>query len=57
MKNLRKYKNRTQQAVYENSRDCLYFGYNFFNLNKCGLSDLEAKQIWEQAKKDLANEF
>ena len=51
---MRKYNNITEQAVYENSRDCLYYGYGFNYLNKCGLSDDEALIIWKQAKNDLS---
>ena len=53
----RKYSDTNKQAVYENSRDCLYFGYGFSYLNTCGLSDGEAKEIWDAARNDIAKEF
>jgi hypothetical protein len=49
----RKYENMKYQFVYENSIDCLYYGYGFSHLNKCGLSDEEAKKIWQQAFEDM----
>lgn len=49
-----KYNDLTMQAVYENSIDCLIYGYGFKYLNKCGLSEEKAKEIWQQAKNDLA---
>lgn len=51
-----KFKNITEQAVYENSCDCLYYGYGFSYLNKCGLSDDDALKIWKEAKNDLGNQ-
>jgi hypothetical protein len=54
---MRKYSEIAHQAVYENSRDCLYYGYGFSYLNKCGLSDEEAKKVWNQAREDMAKEF
>lgn len=52
-----KYADRQKQAVYENSRDCLTYGYGFSYLNTCGMPDNEALEIWNEAKKDLASEF
>jgi len=40
-------------AVYENSKDCLYFGYSFSYLNYYNLSKEKAKKIWAKALKDL----
>ena len=52
-----KYADKQKQAVYENSKDCLIYGYGFSYLNTCGMSDSEALEIWNEAKKDLASEF
>lgn len=49
----RKYEDNTKEAVYENSIDCLVYGYGFSYLNKCGLTDAEAKVIWNEAIKTL----
>ena len=38
-----------RQACFENACDCLFYGYGFSHLNKCGLSDEEAHQIWKKA--------
>ena len=46
-----------RQAVFENCIDCLVCGFGFKRLNKCGLSDDEAKKIWKQAKMFLGNDF
>ena len=46
-----------RQAVFENCIDCLVCGFGFKHLNKCGLSDDEAKIIWKQAKMFLGNDF
>ena len=52
-----KYEDLTKQAVYENSEDCLKYGYGFSYLNKCGLSDENARTIWNRAKNDLSRAF
>lgn len=52
-----RYSDLIKQAVYENSCDCIKYGYGFSYLNKCGLHDLEAKSIWKQAHDDLERCF
>lgn len=46
-----------KRAVYDNARDCIYYGYGYSHLNKNGLSDEEAKVIWRRAFEDMASEF
>ena len=43
-----------RQACFENACDCIYYGYGFSYLNKCGLSDKEAHAIWVKASNYLA---
>ena len=50
-----RYNDITKQSVYENSKDCLIYGYGFAYLNRCGLSEEEARTIWNQAMIDLAS--
>ena len=52
----RKYENYSEQCVYENSCDCLRFGYGFKELNHCNLSNERALEIWIQAKEDMGND-
>lgn len=52
-----RYLNIAGQAVYENSRDCIYYGYSFSYLNKCGLDEQEARKIWNQALEDMASNY
>ena len=47
---------RREQAVYENACDCLYYGYGFQYLNRCGLSEKRAAEIWKLARKVIAAE-
>lgn len=49
----RKYENDIEQAVYENSIDCLRYGYGFSYLNKCELDESHARKIWKSAIKDM----
>lgn len=59
IKYLEKYKSRftrQEQVVYENSCDCLYYGYGFQYLNCCGLPEARAKEIWNMAKTAMAAE-
>ena len=44
-----RYENLAEQAVFENACDCLYFGYGFSAMNKCGLSEERARAIWKDA--------
>lgn len=45
-----------EQAVYENSLDCLWYGYGFRYLNRCGLSEEHARKIWRIAYNDMASQ-
>ena len=53
----KKYSDISKQAVYENSCDCIRYGYGFLYLNKCGLSETDAKEIWKRAFEDMASAF
>jgi hypothetical protein len=53
----RMYTDNTLEAVFENACDCLYYGYGFTALNKCGLSDGEALRVWEKAKDYIGKQF
>ena len=45
-----------KDMVYLNACECLYYGYGYNQLNKCGLGDFVAKMIWKQAIADLGND-
>lgn len=45
-----------KECVYMNACECLYYGYGFDTLNKCGLGDGTAKMIWNEAFNDMAGE-
>lgn len=50
----RAYKDNTKEAVYENSIDCLIYGYGKDVLNTCGLDEKAVNEIWNKAKDTLA---
>lgn len=43
-----------KECVYMNACECLYYGYGFDTLNKCGLGEWVAKMIWNDALNDMA---
>lgn len=45
----RVYEDNVKEAAYENACDCLYYGYGKQDWNNCGLSDNEAKIVWNKA--------
>jgi len=44
------------EMIYLNSCECLYYGYGYEYLNKCGLGDIVCKPIWLEAVKHMAEE-
>lgn len=53
----KRYSNTTMQAIYENSCDCIRYGYGFSYLNTCGMEEVDARIIWDIAYRDMANGF
>lgn len=49
------YKNKTDQAVFENSIDCLIYGYGFDYVNTLDLPKDKAKMIFKKAIKFLTD--
>ena len=52
-----RFKNYThiERIIFENSLDCLYYGYGFNYVNICNYDKSKAKDIFNQAKDFLAN--
>lgn len=44
------------EMIYLNACECLYYGYGYNTLNKCGMSDFVAKPIFMEAFNDMAND-
>ncbi len=53
---IRKQSKEPEDIVYLNACDCLFFGCGYQHLNKCGLDDDKAKEIWKKAREDMAND-
>lgn len=51
----RMYTDNTRQAAFENACDCMIYGYGRTVWNDCGLSDADAKEVWETAREYLGN--
>ena len=47
--------NQIEKVIFENSIDCLYYGYGFEYVNICNCDKAKAKVIFNQAKSFLAN--
>lgn len=45
-----------KDMVYLNACECIYYGYGYQHLNKCGLSDFVCKMVWRDAFQDMAEE-
>lgn len=52
-----RYTDKRLQAAHENACDCLYYGYGKDVWNKCGLDDKTAADVWNYAKRVLADGF
>jgi len=48
------YKDLKKQVVFENSIDCLTYGYGFTYVNKLDLNEAEAKKVFDKARTFLA---
>lgn len=46
-----------EEIVYLNACECLFYGYGFKSLNKCGLKDDVAKSIWKEAFYDMGDDY
>ena len=53
----KRYQETKKQAAYENACDCLYYGYGRKYWNSCGLEESEADKVWNQAFKDIVEDF
>lgn len=40
--------------IYLNACECLYYGYGYETLNKCGMCDFVALPIYKEAFKDMS---
>lgn len=51
------YNNFIEQTFFELCCECLYYGYGFNYVDRCGLNERKAKKIWQQAKEWMGDSF